>query len=148
MRPSLFSIVSLSGFVLLSGMLIGCDSSKAPRTPAGDPLSSSGYPKVQVIGPQNMWPGERLDSWLFISSPIVTPGTERSMMQVEYPVRSKAVKNIHVQYQFEFFDASGRKLGESGWHFVTLPPRTDTRMNGTALDPAAVDWRLNIKSAE
>jgi hypothetical protein len=50
-----------------------------------------------------------------------------------------------VQYQFTFFDESGRVLRDQmGWQYQRLEPRTPTFLVGNSTDRAA-DWRLVIR---
>lgn len=126
---------------LIGFMAAGCDHVKAPPAGPGDLLPAEAYPQIVA--------SEGTSLALRFSRPIVDPSTPERPMHVTVPVRSiEDDYPLNVQYQFQFLDGQGRPLGNSNsWRFMNLRPREQHFLEGRALDPAAADWRLIVRSA-
>ncbi len=130
---------------LVLGLIAGCHPS-GPMPPDGvrrDPVATEAYPQISALGD--------LGPYLVYDTPILAGGAhEGSPMRVTVPVRLRtSSKGSRVQYQFEFFDASGRRLEPAmDWRYLAMPSKAQVFMEGSSLDNNAVDWRLTIKPAK
>ena len=70
-------------------------------------------------------------------------------MHVSVPLRSVYDKtSLYVQYRFIWLNASHRPLRTNpGYLFLKLQPRVQQFIEGNALAPSAVRWRLEIRAA-
>jgi uncharacterized protein YcfL len=131
--------VVLNALMLLA--IAGCDSTGRPPSGRNDPLPPGQYTRINAL--------DTLDKWLFFGQPIVTEGDPENPLLVEVPVRNRSNETINIQYSFEFYDRQGRLLTRNpSWRYMTLAPKIENRFAGTGTDPAAVDWRLNVRSAK
>lgn len=90
---------------------------------------------------------EGLDGQLVFSDPEVQRGVYQPI-HVAIPVRAAGDQAQRVQYRFEYFDRAGRPMRPSmDWRYILLPVQGERVMDGSALDSAAVDWRLEIRRA-
>ena len=117
--------------------LTGCDTTAAPYGGRLDPAQP--YPKVSVA------PG--LSQLVVFTEPTVTPGAGSSPLHVVTPCRSTQDGITRVQYQYEWFDETGRPVGESGWKYVVIPARAQVFLESNALSTTARDWRLTVRPA-
>jgi uncharacterized protein YcfL len=118
--------------------LSACDTVKAPAGVRQDPLHSTAYPQIVILG--------GLSEWIAGDRPIIEPATPDKPMKVTVPIRSQADAGLNVQYQFTWFDAQGRPIGQpGGQRFVNIAPRTQVFLEGSPLETTAVDWRLEIR---
>jgi len=70
-------------------------------------------------------------------------------LSVAIPVRAAHNQPQRVQYRFEYFDDSGRPIRPTmDWRYILLPVQGERVMASSALDTAAVDWRLEIRRAK
>ena len=123
-------------------VLTGCDEVKGPRGLESDKVAPGHYPRNVAVDPF-------LNDGLVCGQTIVKEGTKDQPMSVAQAVRNTIVdRSLNVQYQFVFFDSTGKQLEGSGWKFVTLESRVERQLQGAALDTNAVDWRLTIRSAK
>lgn len=132
---TLWPMITAAAFIL---PLAACDTVKAPGSAGADPLPRDNYPKVEVEGP--------LVGWIVVSKPTVTTD---GVMKVSTPIRLKSDSGeyANIQYMYTFFDSAGVPLRtQTEWKFLKLEPRTQTFLQGNALDSNAADWRLNIRS--
>jgi hypothetical protein len=124
------------------GVTFGCqNATKAPFTPRPDPVAGN-YPRQVTV--------DGLHEVLVVGQPVVQRSTPDQPMRVTVPVRSVFDHGpLNVQYQFTFLDDRGRPLrgGDSGWRFQRLEPRAPAYFDANAMDPAAADWNLVIRSA-
>jgi uncharacterized protein YcfL len=129
--------------VLIGPMLCGCqqDQMKGPPGAQQDPFPGANYPRVAVEGQMQKWVAADYERV------IVTDPTPDSPLRVDVPLRSLADLEMYAQYQFQWFDAQGRKVGESGWKSVTLEPRLQSILSANATTSKATDWRLELRSA-
>lgn len=128
----------LSMLVLLMVAAAGCQST-APPGAGPDPVSAAAYPPVIAQ--------RGLGKFLVAAKPVVTR-SDSGAMTVTVPVRIQRSRDVDAQYRFLFFDDAGRPLRpQMDWQYKTLPGRTQVFLEGTALDPAALDWRLEIRPA-
>ena len=80
------------------------------------------------------------------NTPIVTSSTPDRPMNVVVPVRSVTDKKLTLHYQFIFMDDRGRPLRPmGGWQYITVEPKLQIFMEGSALNTAATDYRLEIR---
>ena len=122
--------------------LAGCDDVKGPRGLDADKVAPGRYPRNVAVDPF-------LNDALVCGPTIVNEGSKDQPMSVAQPIRNTLVdRSINVQYQFVFFDRTGKELDGSGWKFITLESRVERQLEGAALDTNAVDWRLTVRSAK
>lgn len=141
-RRRIFATVPVAAFASAL-VLSGCqqDQMKAPPGAQQDPFPGANYPRVAVEGQMQKWVAadyERVN---------VTDPTPDTPLRVDVPLRSLADLVMYAQYQFQWFDAQGRKVGESGWKAVTLEPRLQSILSANATTSKATDWRLEVRSA-
>jgi hypothetical protein len=120
---------------------IACDPLKSPGEPKRDPILEGKYPKNVTL--------DKLDRGIVVGSAVVTPSDGVVPLSVQQAIRNTADFHVNVQYRFEYFDAKGFRLpGSEVWRFKELPSRMEVFLASSALDPAAVDWRLTIRTAQ
>lgn len=120
--------------------LAACDTTRAPGAAGPDPLPEGAYPQVAAL--------EGFGRYMSSSPPVIDRGDDQTPMKVEVPVRLRSDQQRSAQYRFIFFDDRGAPLRPiMQWRFETLPPRSQVYLRGQATDPAAVDWRLEIRPA-
>ncbi len=136
-----FKYLALAVAGVALSTLAGCqtDTTRAPASPAPDPLVVSGYPQITMAS--------GLSGLIAHGRPIVESPTMQTPMRVTVPIRSIQDGPTRVQYQYTWLDASGRPVGTSGWKYELLPPRMERFFESNALTTQAVDWRLEIKIA-
>ncbi|MFN0206794.1 MAG: DUF1425 domain-containing protein [Planctomycetota bacterium] len=138
-----YPILKFTSALLLASaalFLTSCDTVKAPHGGGPDTIGPGTYPQIVVL--------DKLWDYLGFDRPVVTPATDSTPMRVTAPVRLISDANIHIQYQFSFFDAQGRPAGQpGGWRFLTIEARTQRHLEGAALSTQAADWRLEVRSA-
>ncbi|MFW6060516.1 MAG: YcfL family protein [Phycisphaeraceae bacterium] len=121
-------------------VMTGCDTTKAPGAAGPDPLPEGAYPQVAAL--------EGLGDYMSSGRAVVERGDDEAPMSVEVAVRLRSDKSVSAQYRFIFFDDRGTPLRPiMQWRFEPLPPRSQVYLKGQATDPAAVDWRLEIRPA-
>lgn len=125
---------------LFAGAISGCDTTRAPYAPGGDPLPSSNYPKVAFLD-------KELTGMLVVDpSTVVVDRPEGRPIKVTVPMRSVADHAMKLQYQYVWRDALGRPVGNpSGWRYVVVEPRVQVAMQANAATMDAVEWRLEIR---
>jgi hypothetical protein len=127
----------ISAGVMGIGLLgnIGCDTTRAPRTPSADRVTN--YPNIVLI--------DRLDRDLVASQPIVKPATNDTPLSVVAPIRSISDKPLYLKYCFVFLDADGKALSDPVWYEIAFLDRTQRNLSANAISLKAVDWRLEIR---
>ncbi len=122
--------------------LTGCDTTKAPYAGAPDAITRATYPDVTVDG--------SLQETTAVDYPSITfvAGTADRPASVNVPMRSRADWDQIVMYQFRWFDAQGRQVGESQWRKEVLPARRNAQLKANALTSAAVAWRLDVQRGQ
>ena len=128
--------------VLVVTILGACQPTpKAPPGGAQDPVSADRYPGVAVETP--------LQQFLVIdyNSTVVDRATPDKPMFVQIPARSSASTAMLVQYQYTWFDPGRRELGRTGWRMTSVDPGLQVMLGANAIDPAATQWRLEVRSA-
>lgn len=126
--------------VALAGVVLpGCRHKKPTAAPA-DPVARANYPHSITI--------RGLEKVIVAGEPVVEPATEHKPMRVTVPVRNTDRKVVYTQYLFEFFDAKGQPLRQTGsWQYLVIQPNMQVFMQGYAVDTSATDWRLTIRPA-
>jgi uncharacterized protein YcfL len=67
-------------------------------------------------------------------------------LSVTVPVRSTSSKPIDVEYQYEFFDGSGKRIeGPLGWTRLTLEPGSPGTIQFVSTVQNAQDYRVTIR---
>ena len=122
---------------LTAAILAGCDTTARPFGGRLDPAQP--YPKISVA--------PNLSHFVAFTEPVVTPGTHDTPLHVVTPCRSTQDGITRVQYQYEWFDAQGRPVGESGWKYEVIPARMQIFLEANALSTDAKDWRLTVRPA-
>ncbi|VAX39443.1 hypothetical protein MNBD_PLANCTO03-765 [hydrothermal vent metagenome] len=122
---------------LAAATLTGCDTTARPFSGRLD--LAQPYPKVSVA--------PNLYDFVAFTEPTVTPGTNETPLHVVTPCRSTQDGITRVQYQYEWFDAQDRPVGESGWKYTVIPARAQVFLEANALSTDAKDWRLTVRPA-
>jgi uncharacterized protein YcfL len=133
-----FAAATLAAFAVLSG----CDT--GPRPPAGvgqDPVLVAQYPNITIDGPLQKF--VVCDYNLIVTQ---APAADRTMF-VQVPLRNQADNEIALQYNFTWYAADGRQVGQTNWMTLTLPSRRQGMATGNAIVREAVAWRLDVRSA-
>ncbi len=134
----------LTWFTHMTGVCVlvawtGCDAFNGSQTKLHDPDAAIAYPQITMF--------EGLEGQLLFGPPQIKRGTYQPI-SVAIPVRTARDHPQRVQYRFEYFDGSGRPLRPSmDWRYILLPVDGERTMAGSALDIAAVDWRLEVRRA-
>ncbi|GEM_PF-941833 len=134
-----------TGILLMLGIvpgLSGCDTVRAPNSPRIDKVATNQYPKVTIETAE-------LASVVAVNpgAVTVTAGDDSRPMDVSVGLRSLADNSMHVQYRFQWFDASGRMVEEEQFKQTLLPPRTESRLRSNPMTTKASDWRLQVRTA-
>lgn len=130
--------------MLAAGICLGgCnkDNVRAPEGIRTDPLAG-GYPQNVALN--------GLHNSLVVDQPIVEPRSADRPMRVTVPLRSVAEGTLRVQYRFILLDDRGRPVrsNQEGWRYQVIARRTQVFVETSALDTDAVDWRLEVRSAQ
>jgi hypothetical protein len=68
------------------------------------------------------------------------------LLNVTVPLRSAIQHTLYLEYQYTFFDGSGRKIeGPLGWNLVTLEAGSPGTIQFTSTSPQAANYQLNIR---
>jgi len=137
MRP--LHAVALLAATLAAASLPGCDTSFRPATPNPDKVAQTDYPNV-TLSPD-------LQGWLVANPSTVT---REGVLKVSTPVRLISAQSgqfSRVQYRYIFLDKNGVPLrAQPDWKYIKLEPRQQVFLTSNALDAAAQDWRLEIRT--
>lgn len=129
----------------LSVVMLGALSACQTNTPYGaqpDNVAHGSYPRIVVEAPLNQFIG------VDYNGIVVDQATPERPLAITVPVRSLAPeRRMNVQYQFTWLDADGRQIGQGGWRYIVMEPRSQERFMGNAMDNRASDYRLEIRSA-
>jgi uncharacterized protein YcfL len=68
-------------------------------------------------------------------------------LHVSVAIRSAVDSDLHVDYQTQFFDASGALIERTEWHSVTLPANTPDSVQDVCTSPAAVNFQMTFRFA-
>lgn len=70
------------------------------------------------------------------------------LLTVVVPIRSAVDRTLYLEYQYELYDAGGRRVeGPIGWIPLTLEAGSPGTMQFTATNPQAVDYRVTVRFA-
>lgn len=119
--------------------LVGCDKTKAPYGAAPDAVTKGNYPAVTVDG--------SLADTTAVDYPSIVfdqPTPDRPM-SVTVPMRSRADYDQVIMYQYRWFDAQGRQVGQSEWRREVLPARRNAMLKANALNSSATAWLLDVQ---
>lgn len=126
--------------LVLAAVCLPACRHKKPTAAPGDPVARANYPHSITI--------RGLDKVIVAGEPMIEPATQQRPMRVTVPVRNTDHKDVHTQYLFEFFDAKGQPIRQSGsWQYLAIQPNMQVFMQGYAVDTAATDWRLTVRPA-
>ena len=130
---------ALAATLLAAGSRPGCDTAFRPATPNPDKVAQTDYPNV-TLSPD-------LQGWVVVNPSTVT---RDGVMKVSTPVRlvsSESGQFSRVQYRYIFLDKDGAPLrAQPDWKYIKLEPRQQVFLTSNALDAAAKDWRLEIRT--
>ncbi|MEX0654329.1 MAG: YcfL family protein [Phycisphaeraceae bacterium] len=136
MRTSLLSIAVLA----VAMTAVGCNARTEPWGSTPDPVPQGQQPHVVLH--------DNVQNRVSHGEPIVTPGDDQTPLRVTVPLRLLDNRQYSIQYRFVFLDARGRAVRpEAGWQYKVLPPRAQMEVEAAALNPEAVDWRLELRLA-
>ncbi len=127
-------VLSLSALTL-----VACDKTKAPYGAEPDAVTRSTYPSVTVDG--------SLSDTTAVDYPAIVydqPTPDRPM-SVTVPMRSRADYDQVIMYQYRWFDAQGRQVGQSEWRREVLPARRNAMLKANALNSSATAWLLDVQ---
>lgn len=120
------------------GLWAGCDVLKGLNTSPKEPAAAF-YSQITTF--------EGLEGELVFGQPVVQRGVFQPI-HVAIPVRAAYDQPQRIEYRFEYFDSTGRPLRPSmDWRYILIPVRGQRVMEGSAVDTAAVDWRLELRRA-
>lgn len=127
-------------WALVSVLAVGCDTAMAPWGGRPKPLAEGSPLQITAF--------DGLQAHLVFGKPRVTGGTHFDAIGIVVPVRAAGDQPQKVQYRFEYFNQDRRPMRPSmDWRYILLPAHGERFMEGAALDPAAVDWRLEVRRA-
>ncbi|GIW76766.1 MAG: hypothetical protein KatS3mg104_1829 [Phycisphaerae bacterium] len=70
------------------------------------------------------------------------------LLTVVIPIRSAVPRTLYLEYQYAFFDSSGRQVeGPVGWLPITLEAGSPGTIQFTSTNPQAADYRCTIRFA-
>jgi hypothetical protein len=67
---------------------------------------------------------------------------------VDIPIRSAIDHDLHVDYQTQFFDASGRVIETTAWQTVLLPANTPYNVTSESTSAAVTDFQTTFRYAK
>jgi len=68
------------------------------------------------------------------------------LLSVTIPIRSAVNKSLYLEYNYEFFDASGRSIeSPKSWQPVVLEAGSPNTIQFTSVTRDAADYRVNIR---
>ena len=68
------------------------------------------------------------------------------LLTVTIPIRSTVRRSLYLEYNYEFFDASGKSVeGPLGWRRLSLDGGTPTTIQFTSTSEVAEDYRVSIR---
>lgn len=125
-----------------SALSYGCAATPAsPNTAQQDPIAEQGYPSITID--HGLQDGVVIDYGRIVFDE--RTGSTAAAAQV--PLRSNTRYDLNIQYQFSWFDDSGRHLRDSGWKFVRLPSGQERFLRANAIDERSNAYRLEIRPA-
>lgn len=134
--PTLTFALGLAGIGVAGS---GCDTGARPAAGVGqDPVA---YPNITTDGALQKF--LKVDYTMIVFTP---PAADRPLF-VQVPVRNQADNEVALQYNFTFFAADGRQVGESGYRLAVLNGRRQEMLSANAITREATAWRLDIRSA-
>jgi uncharacterized protein YcfL len=132
--------IALASTIIVS-VLAGCQSTMPPPAGQPDTIQHEMYPRIVVEQPLQRFFGVSYDAI------IVDHGTADRPMHVSVPVRSLADTQMRIQWRYRWMDDRGRIIQDTSWRMAVLEPRLQTQLTANATQAAAVDWRLEVRSA-
>lgn len=132
---------TLNVLALALGLVLAAAACQSTAPPAADPdpVSEAAYPPVVAQGDLH-------DKLVYAKATVER--TASGAMRVNVPVRSLLQKDVRAQYRFVFLDDRGQPVRpEMDWQYKQLPSRTQVFLEGVAMQPDAVDWRLEVRPA-
>lgn len=121
---------------VLVGVAAGCDV-RPTYVGRNDPYAAR----------QIQFTSEELQNDTAVSQPIVSRDPS-GYLHVSIPIRSAIDNDLHVDYQTQFFDASGAMIETTAWHTVTLPANTPTSVSDICTSPAAANFQMTFRYAK
>jgi hypothetical protein len=126
-------LMLLLSLVIIGGSL-GCQT--RPKPAGEEPISSSRYPRVVVMG--------SLEGRVVAGDPVVQRDPDVPL-HVTVPVRMNRDRRVASEYRFIFLDVAGRPVDPPmQWRWTPLTI-AQSFVEGSSLDPSAVDWRLELR---
>ncbi|MFA9476825.1 DUF1425 domain-containing protein [Phycisphaerales bacterium AB-hyl4] len=132
--------LSMTVLTLTIAMLfVGCARTQ-PWGSVQDPVPQGQHPHIVLH--------DDIHNRVSHGQPTVTPSDGQTPMRVTVPLRLLDNRDHAIQYRFIFFDERNQQVRpEMSWRYKVLPPRAQTEVDAAALNPDAVDWRLEIRFA-
>jgi uncharacterized protein DUF1425 len=98
-------------------------------------------------GPRQIeFTSEELQNDTAVSEPHLTRDPS-GYLHIQVPIRSAIDKDLHVDYQTQFFDSSGGVIETTEWHTVTLPANTPETVSDVCTSPAAANFQTTFRYA-
>ncbi|MCC7146232.1 MAG: DUF1425 domain-containing protein [Phycisphaeraceae bacterium] len=137
---STMKIRTLLAVAIASVLLAACKPGPPP-SPQAEVTQRANYPRNIAL--------QGLSPSLLAGEAMIEAPKDNRPLHVTVPIRNVYAYGVNVQYRFEFFDATGKPVAreEPGWRFQHLATDMQAFLDGNAMDMAAVDWRLTIRSA-
>jgi len=71
---------------------------------------------------------------------------QAGLLSVTIPIRSAAPRSLYLEYNYEFYDQTGRAIeSPKSWQPVVLEAGSPNTIQFTSVTPQAADYRLNIR---
>jgi hypothetical protein len=125
---------------LLTITLIGAGCSDVRPTYVGrnDPYSAR----------QIQFTSDDLQNDTAVSGPANLSRDPSGYLHVSVAIRSAIDRDLHVDYQTQFFDAAGALIERTEWHTVTLPANTPYSVQDVCTSPAAANFQMTFRYAK
>jgi uncharacterized protein YcfL len=126
--------------VLAVLVLVGC---KTVQPPARGRADVTDHRRVFFSKQE----GEKLREQTAILSENLTRD-QFGLITAVVPIRSAVNRTLYLEYQYEFYDETGRKAeGPFGWIPLTLEAGSPATIQFTSTSPNAADYRITIRRA-
>ncbi len=138
LRPFLL-LISLASAIAIGGT--GCQADRSPGAGMADPYPAQiNDPRITVLAPD-------LRGWIGFQEFRVAQDEDKPL-SVNVPVRNMTERQYLIDYRFLFYDEDGMQISPvMGWQMVAMEPKQNVRLEGSALDRSAVDFRLEVRWA-
>jgi len=120
------------------GLMGGCNDVRPTYVGRADPYSPR----------QIQFTSEELQNDTAISGAPILSRDPSGYLHVTVPIRSAIDKDLHIDYQTQFFDTQGQQIETTEWHTVVLPANTPQQVSDTCTSPAAANFQMTFRYAK